>query len=393
MANKSAKEMTTNYTDVKVSQLNFTDLEENTRSKGQKISYPRYTSSDTGSEIPLFIQFPWINLTSYGVPKLGEYYTDDTQRSFVKIPLDQSISEVKQLTDLLREMDDKLGSTEFKEKMFGTKSSKYEYQPILRFPQEEDEDTKKDTKKDYGPRLPYMKLKIDTTFPDNQVKSIVFTSVMEGGKRVRNKVDGIKNIDDFASHICWMSRVRPIARPVKLWAQAPNKKDPTYGLTFKIAKTEVEPPSNKSNSNVKHFLESDAFLDSDEESDTVQTVAPLKQTTTKQTTTKQVTQPVTQQVKGKQVVCVDSSDEESEDEEDKPISRTASKAPVKKVESEDEDEDEEVKPISRTASKVPVKKIESEDEDDSDEEVKSKKAPTKATPLKTSSKSKKASVS
>ncbi len=368
MASKSAKEMTTNFSDVKVSQLNFTDFEENTRSKGQKISYPRYTSSETGGEVPLFIQFPWINLSSYGVPKLGEYYTDDSQRSFVKVPLDQSIPEVKQLSDTLREMDEKLGSDEFKEKMFGAKASKYEYQPIFRMPQEEDEDTKKEAKKDYGPKHPYMKLKIDTTYPDNQVKSIVFTSVMEGGKRVRSKVDGIKSIDDFSSHVCWMSRIRPIVRPVKLWAQAPNKKDPTYGLTFKIAKTEVEPPS-KSNSNVKQFMESDAFLDSDEESDTIETVAPVKSTPV---ATKQTTAPVAS--KGKQVAQVDSESEQ---------------------ESEDESEEEEVaKPVTKSAAKTPAKKVaESEDEDESDEEeVKpSKKAPAKA-PAKSTGKSKKASA-
>lgn len=379
MSNKSAKEMTTNYTDVNVSQVNFTDLEENTRSKGQRISYIRYTNPDTGSEVPLFIQFPWIHLSSYGVPKLGEYYSDDAQRSFVKVPLDQSVPEVKQLSDMLRKLDDKLGSTEFKEKMFGNKASKYEYQPIFRMPQEEDEDSKKDLKKDYGPRHPYMKLKIDTTYPDNQVKSIVFTSVMEGSKRVRNKVDNIKSIDDFSSHVCWMSRIRPIARPVKLWAQAASKKDPTYGLTFKIAKTEVEPPV-KSSSNVKQYLESDAFLDSDEESDTVPTVAP----------TKQVAKKVTPQVKGKQVAQVDSES----DEEDVPLSRTASsKAPVKKVDSESEDSEEDDVPLSRTASAKPsVKKVESEDDEESDEDVKPKKVASKTSAAKTatSTKSKKA---
>lgn len=379
MSNKSAKEMTTNYTDVNVSQVNFTDLEENTRSKGQRISYIRYTNPDTGSEVPLFIQFPWIHLSSYGVPKLGEYYSDDAQRSFVKVPLDQSVPEVKQLSDMLRKLDDKLGSTEFKEKMFGNKASKYEYQPIFRMPQEEDEDSKKDLKKDYGPRHPYMKLKIDTTYPDNQVKSIVFTSVMEGSKRVRNKVDSIKSIDDFSSHVCWMSRIRPIARPVKLWAQAASKKDPTYGLTFKIAKTEVEPPV-KSSSNVKQYLESDAFLDSDEESDTVPTVAP----------TKQVAKKVTPQVKGKQVAQVDSES----DEEDVPLSKTASsKAPVKKVDSESEDSEEDDVPLSRTASAKPsVKKVESEDDEESDEDVKPKKVASKTSAAKTatSTKSKKA---
>ena len=345
MATKS--DMTTKFTDVDVSRLNFTDFEENQRSKGQKISYPRYTHPDNGAEVPLFIQFPWIDLKSYGVPKLGEYYADDSQRSFVKLPLDQSIPEIKQLSDKLRAIDEKLGSEEFKTKMFGTKASKYEYQAVFRLPPEEDEDTKKEAKKDYGPKHPYMKLKVDTTYPDNQVKTIIFNSVLKDGKRVRTKVDGVKTIDDFASHVCWMSRVHPVVRPVKLWAQAPSKKDPTYGLTFKIAKTEVEPPT-KTNSNVKQFMESDAFLDSDEESDTIETVAP------------KTTVPSSTSTKPKQVAQVDSDNEESDGSEEEIVTKAASKTTKGKqiahVESDDDDDDdddsEEVKPSKKTPAKT-----------------------------------------
>lgn len=369
MANKSAREMTTNYSDVDVTRLSFTDLEENTRSKGQKIAYPRYDHPSQGSDSPLFIQFPWVNLNSYGIPRLGEYYSDDSQRSFVKIPLDQSIPEVKQFSELLQSIDEKMGSDEFKEKMFGAKSSKYQYQPIYRLPQEEDEDTKKDpNKKDYGPRHPYMKLKIDTSFPDGKVKSHVFSSIPgANGKRTRTKVDGISSIDDMSSHICFMSKIRPIGRPVKLWAQPANKKDPTYGLTIKMAKVEVEPPT-KTTSNVKQYLESDAFLDSDNESETIETVKAVttgSKTTTSKTPVKQVAQ-VESDEESEQ-----DSDEESDEEVAKPVTKTAtSKAPVKQVaqveSDEDESDEEEVKPAKKTAAK--------------------------ATPAKATSKSKKASA-
>ena len=355
MASKSAKEMTTNYSDVDVTRLGFTDLEENTRSKGQKIAYPRYDHPSHGSDSPLFIQFPWVNLNSYGIPRLGEFYSDDSQRAFVKIPLDQSIPEVKQFSELLQAIDEKLGSDEFKEKMFGAKASKYEYQPIYRLPQEEDEDAKKDpNKKDYGPRHPYMKLKIDTTYPENKVKSIVFTSVPSAnGKRTRTKVDGISTVDDIASHICFMSKIRPIGRPVKLWAQAPNKKDPTFGLTFKMAKVEVEPPS-KSNSNVKQYLESDAFLDSDDESETIETVKAV--TTSKPV----VTQSKTSVKQVAQVESDEESEQESEDESEEEVTKPAvkGKAPVKQVaqvESDEESDEEEVKPAKKPAAKAAPK--------------------------------------
>jgi len=157
-------------------------------------------------------------------------------------------------------------------------------------------------KKDYGPKHPYIKLKIDTTFPDNKVKSIVFNSVMKDGKRVRTKVDDIVTIDDLAKSLCFMSKIRPIGRPIKLWAQAANKKDPTYGLTFKMAKVEVEPPT-KTKSNIKEYIESDVFLDSDNESDT----EPMAKSTVFNMETPKATT--------KKVAEVDSdSDQESDDE-------------------------------------------------------------------------------
>ena len=357
MANKSTKEMTTNYSSVDVSRLGFTELEDNTRSKGQKIAYPRYDHPTQGADSPLFIQCPWFNMKSYGIPRLGEYYSDDSQRSFVKIPLDQSIPEVKQFSELLQSIDEKLGSDKFKESMFGAKASKYTYQPLFRLPLEEDEDSKKDpNKKDYGPKLPYMKLKIDTGFPDGKVKTHVFTSVPgSNGKRTRTKVDDISTIDDMATNVCFMSNIRPICRPVKLWAQPANKKDPTYGLTLKMAKVEVEPPA-KVNSNVKQYLESDAFLDSDDESETIETVKAVTSVTSVTSTTKSHVKQVAQVESDEE--SEQDSGEESEEEVAKPVSK-ATKTPVKQVaqveSDEDESEDEEVKPVKKTASKAPAK--------------------------------------
>jgi hypothetical protein len=333
MATYSNKDMTTNYTDVNVSQLNFTDLEDNQRSKGQKIAYIRYTDK-SNNEIPLFIQFPWVYLGSGGIPRIGEYYTDDSQRGFVKVPLDQSIPEIKKFSELLQQIDENTGSDAFKEKMFGAKASKYQLQPIFRLPQEDD-GPKDPTKKDYGPRHPYMKLKIDTTYPDNKVKSIVFKSVLDAnGKRIRTKVNDIVTIDDIAAQICFMCKFRAIGRPVKLWAQAANKKDPTYGLTFKMSKVEVEPPV-KSNSNVKQYLESDEFLDSDDETETIKTTIPpnikpvAKQTASKQTA----------------VAEVDSESDDSDDS-DEEVQVVAKQVEESDDESDDSDE-EEVKPVKK----------------------------------------------
>lgn len=138
-----ARDMTIKYTDVDISKLEFTNLEDNERSKGQKIAYPRYNFQN-GDD--LNIQCPWFHLVSYGIPKVSEYYPEDSKRLFIKVPLDESNSEVKTFCNFLKVIDEKLSSTEFKEKMFGGKASKYEYQSILRLPQEDDDDNDTDSK-------------------------------------------------------------------------------------------------------------------------------------------------------------------------------------------------------------------------------------------------------
>jgi hypothetical protein len=265
MNKKVAQQMTVKFSDINISKLSFTELEENERSKGQKMAYPRYEHPVYGAEHPLLIQLPWIHLGSYGIPRVGQYYEKDSDRTFIKVPLDQSIPEIKVFSDFLKNIDSKLSSQEFKEKSFGTKANKYIYQPIFRKPQEEEDDDIK-LKKDHDLRHPYMKLKIDTTYPDNKILSIVFITTTENSKKVRTQVEDIVTIDDFAKYVCFMSRIHPIVRPVKLWAQSVSKKDPLYGLTFKLVKLELEQPKNNT-SKIKEYLKVDGFLNSDSESE------------------------------------------------------------------------------------------------------------------------------
>jgi len=358
MSAKATKDMTINYTDFDINRLTFTELTDNDRSKGQKICYPRYDHPQLGPDSPLCIQLPWITLDSYGVPRLGEYYSDDSQRAFIKTPLKQTDPEVKIFCDnVLKAIDNELKSDEFKNKIFGIKASKYIDQSSFRLPQEDDDDKPKDPKKkDYGPKQPYTKLKIDTSYPDNKVKTIIFNSVMEGTKRVRTKVEGVESVDEFAKHVCFMSRIRPIIRMVKFWAQAPNKKDPTYGVTFKILKMEVEPPVRLT-SNFKQYLESDKFLDSDDESDGETKSVPPKVVASTKVATQESSDSESDDpkpsakaatTKGKQVAQVDSDDSESEDA--KPVAKGKATSASESDDDSDE-ESEEIKP----AKKAPVK--------------------------------------
>ena len=337
--------MTILYSDLEASRISSTELEDNERSQGQKIAYPRYDHPTNGDSQALIVQFPWIKLSSYGIPRAGQYFKNDSDRTFVKLPLDNSIPEVSKLIEVVKKMDEHFSSAEFAEKLLGKKYTKYKYTPIFREPTEpeDDDDKPKNKSENIKPRLPYMKLKIATDYNTGNISTILFNSELVDGKRQRSKIDNINTLDEFASKVSYLSNFRPIARCVKFWAQPLTKKDPQWGVIFKIIKAEVE-PSSKNNNMYKEFMNSDVFLDSDEEKGTKvvtkKTVANVESDNDSDDDSED-DKPV---VKGKQVAKKVESDEESED--DKPVVK--GKQVAKKVESDDEESEEEEKPAPKS---------------------------------------------
>ena len=347
MSNNKAKELTVNYVDVDVARISSTDLQENDRSKGQKIAYPRYQHPVLGENQALMMQFPWIRLETYGVPRAGEYFKTDADRSFVKVPLNTSVPEVASLVEKLKEIDAYFSSEEFASKLLGKKWNKYTYQPIYRetnVPQGDDSDEETTAaKKQSEPKLPYLKLKIDTEYGTNAIKTQLFRSEMVDGKRVRTEVTDMANLDDFTRLVSYQSNFRPITRLVKFWAQPLTKKDPTWGATLKIVKAEVE-PSAKGNGLFKQYMNADAFLDSDEEAPAPASVSSPVQVQSKKAAPA-----------SKKAVEVESEDESEEEQVEKSTTKvtTSSVKQTVQVESDDESESEEEKVV---AAKKPAPK-------------------------------------
>ncbi len=258
----TSQQVTTKFQDFIPADLTFTKFEENERSKGQNLGYPRYKKDGQR----LMLQCPKIKLNSYGVPQAGDYYPTDSSRSFIKVPLDLNNAEVKEFFDKLKGIDENMESDAFKTEQFGKdKKKKYKYMPIVRVP-EEDPDAEDDPKKKKYPRPPYAKFKLNVTWPETKIITEVFLSTMKDGKRERTKQE-INSIDEFASHVRFNSTIRPIITPVKSWCEKKVKQGSDYmlyGVTFKIIKIEVEPPEN-SNSLISSYLNNDAFIDSDDE--------------------------------------------------------------------------------------------------------------------------------
>lgn len=249
----TAKQLTQKYTEFDQSRLDFTELIDNERSKGQRIAYPRYNHPTKGENQQLMLQTPKMKIFTYGVPRIGEYYSSDKDRSFLKLPIDLSDTEVKSLYDQLHAFDERMSSPEMRKILFDKKAKKFKYiGTIRRHEVEEDQDEK----------APYMKLKMDTSYPDDEVKTEVWCSTQnDEGKRERTQLS-VSTVDEFSEHVRYQSNVRIIMRPVKLWASA--NPTPQYGVTWKMMKVEVEPPTTGTSS-LSSFYNNDAFVDSDEE--------------------------------------------------------------------------------------------------------------------------------
>ena len=103
----NSKELTINYTNVELDRIVLSELKEGKNSKGQKNSYPTYNHRILGSDSPLIIQFPWLTLSTYGIPKIGEFTKSDSDRLYIKCPLDINEKVNKDLYEnLINTLDD-----------------------------------------------------------------------------------------------------------------------------------------------------------------------------------------------------------------------------------------------------------------------------------------------
>jgi hypothetical protein len=362
----SVKDLTIKFTDFVPSNLSFTDLVSNERSKGQGVGYVRYKNPKTDMDVSPFIQLPFIKLSTYGIPRIDDYHQDDSKRTYIKLPLDQSLEEVKNFSNLLKQIDEYLDTDEMRQKL--KLGSKYRYVGLYRVP-DEDEKPKNNNKK-VGPRYPYIKIKLNTTYPDNHVLTQVYKSTLnkESNKRDRTLITDITTIDDLTKHASYLSNVRLIVRPVKLWSA--TKPDKTYGLTFKVMKIEYEPSEKTNNFSKEYLASSDVFVDNSDDE------------TQQQQPQQQQPEPVKKHVP--KTLEVNSDDSDDEPIVSKVAKLTVSKVDVSKVAvskvaevDSDDSDDEQVKPSKPQPPKILEVSSDSSDSSDSEPVVKKNQPPLK----------------
>lgn len=235
------------FSEYEINEIDFENINATSKKKtSQVIWFPLYK----GVKSPM-IQLPLIELSSYGIPTKCDFYKEDYQRQFIKLPLDVTKPEIASFVSWLQELDNKLNKKELKEKVFGKKNPKCSYQTVLRVPMTEDGKPKPD-------KLPYLKVKLMTKYPTNEISTTIF--LKNGDDKIL--IDDIKTVEDVANIVKYKSKVKCVIIPSKLWIIPPSGGDAMFGMTFKLARVLVEQPPERVIT--KESLIGD-FLDSDKE--------------------------------------------------------------------------------------------------------------------------------
>ena len=346
----------------------------------QDIAYVNYMDDKRNSTVKLLVQSDKIKLTSHGIPSLSKpdsknnFYSDDTKREFIKIPLDPEQPACLRLRKFLEDVDEWAGSAEMKKKLFGKNSNKYMYQSCIKKPQaaEEDDvvDKKKaknknedpDKKKKY-PSMDYVKMKFNMEIKENSRTNKTVLRRTDAGSK-NSVIVRADTITDIANEIRFLSEVRFIFYFSKIWASKAVPFGATsklYGAGFKIMTIEYTPGTSMG----LNAAEIDFLSEEEEEGE----AKPVKKSTSKKAPKLDDEEEVEKKPvkKSKNLISSDNEEEEEEKEEE----------PVKKS-------------TSKKAPKLDDENVEEEDVDQSDEEIQIKKVSKKG---KKSSKDKSSSKS
>ncbi|AVL94693.1 hypothetical protein ma307 [Moumouvirus australiensis] len=363
------------YKNVDFQNMDISDLK---KGEGQPICYLNYKDEKHG-ETKLLVQTGEIKITDGGVPgKHPKYYPTDDKREFIKVPLDDSQPACVELRKHLERADEYFGSDSVRMQVFGKKAGSYQYQPLIRTPQEQDnddEDNKKKGDKEKKPRHDFVKLKFNMVGSEENRANKTKLLELNNGKKEPVKAD---TITEIYNHIKFLSEVKIIFYYAKLWANTSKAQGASkilYGVGLKAMVIQFTPNKGKGiDMDTLEFDETD-----DDNDDENNNVSPKKSPS-----------------KSKSKLDDDDDDDDDNDddnneddneEDEEPEVKQDKKSSKKKVVEEDnEDEEEEEQPKSKKKddkkSKKPVKKsskkVESEDdEEEEEEEVKPKKRTSK----------------
>lgn len=290
------------FNDLKIADLHFSQVEEPKYESNQKTSFIQLQQGNL--QIPFQIQAPSIILYSGGIPKQHDKYAPtDKDRSYINFPFCHDIDyynktnpkykqivdgtnndEIKQLYDILTEIDNYCSTIEFrKQYISNVRPELYEYQKIIKTNDKDENDEPKKNKKGeeiYIP--PYVKMKLNFDF--NGAEAVPKFGIYEKNFQYENDLEEYNNLSqdekkkttkpkkyniiktttfqDVADLIKFRSKIRIVFSLSKLWVNKAikdkEKKTRMYGISLKVNKIEVERKHQ-----IKYTDDNDPFVDSD----------------------------------------------------------------------------------------------------------------------------------
>ena len=262
---------TLSFSKIDTSLFDVTKPEDNDRIPSQKLSYVRYKNKGRSSS--LYMKTPRIQMTSGGIPKEGPYYDTELKRAKgFKIIFNQSNDDEKKFYDKMKELDKYFSSDDFRINTLGWTekvSQTFDYVPIVRKPQEKDDDDEDETpvqnKKKYpSSTLEYMKAFFELEYQTNRPLVKIFHKQDNDEPKL---VDDFCNLDDVRQkYMVFMGYYKYVLMPNKLYAtknkdQKTGRK--TYGVTWKVICVEAEPPERLGG----QVIADNPFISDDEDED------------------------------------------------------------------------------------------------------------------------------
>jgi len=172
----------------------------------ETITLPRLNTK----EMP-HIRLPTIQLTCYGVPKLGKFFKTDKDRQFLQLPIQQEVLARFELLDSLMRFNTELQNT----------LHAYQYVPLVR----------------QGSQGPYIKLKLETDYETGDIETVLFRAVKRADGTIQTDHIDADTMDEFAAVFPLNCSVNCEIRLVRVWTV-----QKTYGITLKLVRANVLQP-------------------------------------------------------------------------------------------------------------------------------------------------------
>ena len=155
-----------------------------------------------GERCPI-IQLPWVEICQYGIPSKSDFVKEDSQRYFIKLPLDDTVKS-EEIKNFFDNIDAKFGCATMRKQLIGDKS-KHTYQALVRTPVTDDNKPDK---------MPYIKFKLQSLYPSDELTTGIVIQESAGGEI--KPVDAT-TIDEVLNYVPFRSKVKCLVTPSKLW--------------------------------------------------------------------------------------------------------------------------------------------------------------------------------